>query len=340
VLQHLKLLTCAERTVIGNEPELGVAENYRRFAVSEARSRSSLYEELALGVADDPDLVSLLEELPPAKRQPNLLLATVRFLAGVQPDYAAFRAVVLGRRDEVATTMLARRTQTNEPARCATLLPALAGLDGPLALLEVGASAGLCLYPDRYGYHYTGDGERVLAGTPTLTCDVRGQAPLLAQRPDVVWRAGIDLNPLDVADPDDLRWLACLLWPGEEGRAERLEAAAALARADPPHLVRGDLVDDLRALADRAPHDATLVVFHSAVLTYVAPDRRVAFAQTVAGLDAVWLANEAASVHVDLPLGHLPAPPPGPTPFLLVRDGRRPLAWLDGHGTWLQWLDG
>ena len=39
--------------------------------------------------------------------------------------------------------ILARRTQTNEPARCAVLLPALAQLPQPLALIEAGASAGL-----------------------------------------------------------------------------------------------------------------------------------------------------------------------------------------------------
>jgi hypothetical protein len=30
----------------------------------------------------------------------------------------------------------------------------LAGLPQPLAVLEVGAAAGLCLLPDRYGYDY------------------------------------------------------------------------------------------------------------------------------------------------------------------------------------------
>ena len=60
------------------------------------------------------------------------------------------------RRDEVEALMLARRTQTNEAARCALLLPLLAALPQPLALLEVGASAGLCLLPDRYGYDYAG----------------------------------------------------------------------------------------------------------------------------------------------------------------------------------------
>ena len=136
--------------MIGNESELGTAENYRRFGAREAQGRSPLYAELAAGVADDPEVLAFLADLPREKRQPNLLLAAVRYLAGVQPGYAAFRAVVLDRRAEVAATMLARRTQTNEPARCATLLPVLASLRPPLALLEVGASAGLNLRADRF----------------------------------------------------------------------------------------------------------------------------------------------------------------------------------------------
>ena len=126
--------------MIGDQPEHGAAENYRRFAAYEARGRSPLYEQLANGVADDPELLAFLADLPQEKRQPNLLLAAVRYLAGVQPGYEAFRAVVLDRRAEISATMLARRTQTNEPARCATLLPALASLRQPLALLEVGAA--------------------------------------------------------------------------------------------------------------------------------------------------------------------------------------------------------
>ena len=48
--------------------------------------------------------------------------------------------------------MKTRRTQTNEVGRCAAILPALPR--GRLALLEVGASAGLCLLMDEFFYDY------------------------------------------------------------------------------------------------------------------------------------------------------------------------------------------
>ena len=67
------------------------------------------------------------------------------------------RDTVLVRWSEVSATMRSRSTQTNEVGRCATLLPVLGGLEGPLALLEVGASAGLCLHPDRWSYRYLDD---------------------------------------------------------------------------------------------------------------------------------------------------------------------------------------
>jgi hypothetical protein len=326
--------------VIGNEPERRTAEDYRRFAARQACGRSPLYEDLAKAVADDAELLAFLDELPREKRQPNLLLATVRYLAGVQACYESFRAVVLERRAEVAATMLARRTQTNEPARCATLLPALASLRQPLALLEVGASAGLCLLPDRYSYDYGVvriDGE---SGAPVVACRCLGQVPLPSRPVEVAWRAGIDLNPLDVTDPDDVRWLSCLLWPGEGDRAERLAAAVDLARRDPPRLIRGDLIDQLAETAAGAPPQATLVVFHSAVLPYVRPSRWAEFARTVAGLGAIWLSQEGPDVMAELPgfPRSLPDPDPGPAPFVLTRDESQVLAYTDAHGTWIRWL--
>lgn len=89
----------------------------------------------------------------------------------------------------------------------------------------------------------------------------------------------------------------------------------------PPRIIRGDLVDDLAALAAQAPSQATLVVFHSAVLVYVSPPRRRDFAAAVSDLDApLWLSDEAAGILPDLI--NQPTPPPGTDPFVLALCGR------------------
>ncbi|HEX6523667.1 MAG TPA: DUF2332 domain-containing protein [Streptosporangiaceae bacterium] len=322
----------------GNDLTASVAENYLAFA-EEARDRSPRYEALATSVAKDTGIMRFIESLPPQKRQPNLLFAAARYLLGDPVDIGALRDLVTQDGTELAEVMLAKRTQTNEPARCAALLPVLAELPPPLALIEVGASAGLMLLVDKYSYDYAGHhvvGRDPLA--PTLRCEPRGPVPLPTRLPEVAWRAGLDLDPLDVTDDDDVRWLSCMVWPGEGDREQRLAAAVAAARRDPPLVRRGDLITDLEGLAAEAPADATLVVCHSAVLAYVQPPDRQKFAAAVRGLGAVWLSNEAPGVVPDLPV-----PAYGGAgeqwPFVLGRDGT-PLAFADGHGNWLRWLPG
>lgn len=319
----------------GHDLTASTAENYRAFA-REARGRSPGYERLATEAAADASLLGFLASLPRAKQQPNLLFAAACYLLGEPADVAALRALVADRDTELRTLMLARRTQTNEAARCATLLPLLARLPQPLALLEVGASAGLTLLPDRYSYDYAG--YRVTggdSGAPVIACDPHGPVPLPRDVPEVAWRAGLDLNPLDVTSDDDMRWLECLIWPGEADRRERLRLAVETARRDPPPVYQGDLLTDVPALARQAPRGATLVIFHSAVLAYVAPARREQFSRTVRGLDATWISNEAPGVIAGASAA---AAARQDGYFVLRRDGGAPIALTDGHGTWLQWL--
>lgn len=252
-----------------------IAASYRRFADEEARGHSPLYEMLARAVADDAEVVTLLATLPPAKRQPNLLLAAGRHAVGVPASWNSFRNAMLAQWEVVQAIMLERSTQTNEPARCATLLPILARLPQPLALIEVGASAGLCLLPDHYAYNYGGrelGPEDRTAETPVFACQLDAATPIPEALPRVAWRAGLDLNPLDVTDAHQMAWLETLVWPEQEKRLVRLQAAIRVARAVPPRIVRGDLMQGLAALAAEAPRDMTLVVFHTAVLAYV-PDQ-------------------------------------------------------------------
>lgn len=314
-----------------------VAERYRRFA-EEARGRSPGYERLALGVAGDRGLLELLERLPPAKQQPNLLFAAVQYLAGPQPDLDAFRRFVLGHADQVLATMAAHRTQTNEVGRCALLLPLLAALPGPLALVEVGASAGLCLLPDRYAYDYGG----TILGDPAspvrLSCQPRGPVPIPAMPPEVVWRRGIDLSPVDLGDPDAVRWLESCVWPDQPHRLARLRAAVQVARRDPPLVLQGDLLDQVGPVVAQAPAGATVVVFHTAVLAYLSPAGRRRFAALMAELPAVWLSAEGSEVVPALTARLGRAPTPDPAAFLVGRGPDRLLALADPHGAWLQWL--
>jgi len=317
----------------GDDAATAVAGTYRAFARLEARGRSAAYETLAEAVADDAALVGFIASLPPEKRQPNLLFAAARYLLGAPAAIGPLRELASQSPTELTQLILTRRTQTNEPARCAVLLPALAQLPQPLALIEAGASAGLNLLVDRYSYDYAG---HRLAGldpdAPVLRCEPRGPVPLPARIPAISWRAGLDLNPLDVTREDDVRWLSCLVWPGEGDRAQRLAAAIASARRHPPAVHRGDMLTDLPALAARAPADATLVIYHTSALWYVPAEQREQFAGTARGLGATWLASEPPGV---VPGTEGPARD-GQT-CVLARDGRC-IAVTESHGTWLRWL--
>ena len=296
---------------------------YLEFGSREARGNSPTYERLCSAVAGDDELLRLLASLPPAKQQPNLLFAVVRLLGGPLA-FAAFRDFVIERWDTVSYEIRRRATQTNEVGRCAALMPVLAALPQPLALIDIGTSAGLSLFSDRYAYRY---GATTLGESPvTLDCEVVG-ITLPTTLPTIAWRAGADLNPLDVTDPSDVAWLEALIWPGQEHRRERLHAAIALARTDPPHLVRGGL-DAVPGLVARAPEGTTPVVCHTSVLYQVPPAERAAFVETVRALPGHWISIEAPEV---IDLGDLPAPPDGSALNVLALDGK-PLAWVRAHG--------
>jgi hypothetical protein len=331
---------------------------YRHFGSVEAPGSSPCYAEWTLGIADDPELIARIDRWPHDKRQPNLLLAAARFLGAEPGPFGQFRQFIEAHWDDVSRIVLTRSTQTNEAGRCATLLPSLAAISAaeakPLALLEVGASAGLALYPDRYGYEYD-DGTTVTrlspragvggsAAAPVLRCVTSGDVPLPASLPPVVWRAGIDLNPLDVGDPDDVAWLEALVWPEQEFRRARLRKAVAIARQDPPLLVAGDLNEQLLDLAAQAPDDAALVVFHSAVMGYLTAAGRSAFRQAIRQLGISrgchWLSNEGHMV-IDQEDGSNVVPEVDPERILgrfLLTHNSRPVAITGPHGQSLEWL--
>ena len=169
-----------------------------------------------------------------------------------------------------------------------------------------------------------------------LRCAVTGPVPLPDRLPEVVWRAGLDLNPLFPSRADDRRWLASLIWPEQIDRAERLDRALDLVAADPPRLDEGDLLVDLPGLLADAPTDATLVVFHSAVLAYLDHEQCARFADVMVDLKRTrgvhWVSNEAPGVIAGADIDPRPR-----GRFILAHD-KMPIAVTGPHGHSLAWL--
>jgi hypothetical protein len=211
-------------------------------------------------------------------------------------------------------------------------------LPEPLALIEVGASAGLNLVLDRFAYDY-GDGRFVgdRSSSVVIPCALRNHVPVPERIPAIVWRRGIDLRPIDVSDEEAVGWLQSCVFFDHADRRDRLAAAIELARADPPEVVKGDLVEEISGLAADAPSGATVVVFHSAVLGYLEPDQKARFAELMHELPVVWLSNESPPLVGSL-LSALDRPLPSGLCFLLGRDGNAPLAFTHHHGRWIEWI--
>ena len=319
-----------------------VQERYGRFARDEAPGRSALYEEWAAGIAADVEAAAILARIPATRRQPPLVFAITRLLGAPLAPFEEWSSWLGTHADAVLAESAQRGLQTNEPLRCAALLPALSTVDGPIALLEIGASAGLCLFPDRYSYRYTGARDAALdpedgPSTVILESELRGaaaaQAPL--RMPDVVWRAGIDLAPLDARDGSDRRFLTTLAWPGEDGRAQRIEAALDIVAADPPEIVRGDATDPavLQELIERAPSHATLVITTPGVLPHIPWAGREGLIATLAAAPAVWITIDPPTLHEAWVPAIDAAEWDG---FVLARDAR-PLAAVDPLGAFVEW---
>lgn len=316
------------------------AELYTQFAEQQARGSSPSLESWARAVVDDRAILSQLASLPVAKRQPNLVFACLRW-HGAQPgDADSLREGVLGHWDRLRTTILQRSTQTNEPARCAVLLPLLHQIPGPIALIEIGASAGLCLIPDRYSYAYSDgtivhppDGPSPVVIGCTVTA---GTLPTHLATPDIVWRAGMDLNPLDASDPDTAAWLTTLIWPEHDDRRGRLLAALSVAANMSLRIDRADLREGLAALLADVPSGATAVIQHSATLAYLSEEDRRRAAGMIAHSGARWISFEGRSVIATT------APVPqstGPSGLFVAALDRQPLATASGHGDIMAVLD-
>src|SRR5215216_3855211 len=206
-----------------------LSQTYRRFGEVDAAGTSPLYERVAVALSESAEALRAIEAAPARKRHPTVILAALHdlALAGRAPalaaayaaadgDAAASAAIdtLLGMTDSVVAIAVRRRTRTNETGRCAVLYPAIAEAARrvgakAVGLIDVGCSAGLNLNVDRVGITYSNGQSLGDPASPVqLSCSVVGERPVPTRAvPEVVARVGVDLDPLDVTDADDARWL-------------------------------------------------------------------------------------------------------------------------------------
>ncbi|MEI2705483.1 MAG: DUF2332 domain-containing protein [Ilumatobacteraceae bacterium] len=273
-----------------------LSERFARFAETSA-TRSPLYARLAGAAAADHDIVALLHHAPEPQQLPVLLLAAVHdlLLRGAGPQLAAhypnltsspvggdpfpaFRAFCRTHGADIVATIGTRHTQTNEVGRCALFLPALAGVgdaEGPLAHVDVGASAGLNLLLPRFHYRYEPGGSVGGPSPVTLHCATRRGPPIPPAMPTISASIGLDLAPVDVHDDDAVRWLEACVWPDQPDRFERLVAAITLAREVGVDVRPGGAVDDLAGVVTEAAAAGHPVITTSWVLNYLTGAQRL-----------------------------------------------------------------
>lgn len=314
-----------------------ISRRYRNFALHEAQGNSAAYYRLAMSISSDVSALARIFELPEPKRQPNLVFACLRKY-GLFERSAEFIEAFDHNRSELIADILCRRTQTNEPARCAALYLALTALPDPISLIELGASAGLCMIPDAYRYRFNDrlfiPSEGAVDG-PIFDCALHGRESPARAQIEICWRRGVDLHPINLKNDHDVSWLETLIWPGQDLRLEQLRAAISVARKASPMVETGDLLSNLERLAAEAPDGSTKVVYHSAVMNYLEPQALHTFASMMKDIDAVWISIEDPRVfpgfvqHVDVSI------PKGR--FLMAVNGA-PLAHNHPHGGDIVWF--
>lgn len=339
----------------------GLADFFRAVADYSLADYAPRYEAMVRAAADNSDVIALVATAPPDAHMPNNLQAAARYLllSGVDHPLAAayesdfvgdigslFCDLVLSHPDEIVEILSTRYVQTNEVNRTSAIAPLLnlvaQRADCAVALVDVGCSAGLNLLLDRYRIH-VGD---VSLGPADARLHLRAESrgrPAVREPADIVWRRGVDRNPIDVTDADETLWLESLVWPDHPERLARLRTAITVAQVDPPELVRADAIEGTRAALSDAPADLLMVIVTTWVANFFDMDLRREFEATIVEADrpTAWLAMEMTGVVPDV---DMPAEPEGEgeaSVMTLVSGGagrpvrREFLGFTHPHGAWV-----
>ena len=266
-------------------------KSFQTFAQAEAATSSPLYEFLSDKVADDEELLEIIHYIPNTQPKPNLFFAAVHYLLmhvehplrhyypsltnsplPVYESYPLFKSFVLNHQEQLKQLFQQKLVQTNEVRRSAYLYPLIASIYGheqkPLALIEIGSSAGLLLALDHYNYRYNNDLFINLHGHPFTVQSVNSGNPLptsITNKPEIKERIGIDLNVVDLQNPDEYRWMQALIWPEHKERRQQFTEAKAINDTVEKVMMEGDAIQLLPKATQQINTNHQVVIFHTHV---------------------------------------------------------------------------
>jgi len=304
-----------------------LAQVYRHFGEVDAGGTSPLYERVAVALSESDEALRAIEAAPARSRHPTVILAALHdlALAGRAPALAAAYAdadgdaaaraaidTVVRMADAVVAVAVRRRIRSNETGRCAVLYPAIAEAARrvgatAVGLIDVSCSAALNLNVDRVGIAY-GNGQSL--GDPSspvqMSSTAVGGRPIPTRAmPEVAARIGVDLDPLDVTDADDARWLRACVPPDQPERSARLDSEMALAATARPLLLPGEPVEALPDALAHVPADALPVVITTWALSRLPLENRLRFLQRLDGAatarSVAWVSVEGVGVAPAIP---------------------------------------
>ena len=234
--------------------------------------------DLLLSLADDPSgsvpslrFAGALHRLVLEGRAPALAAhyPSVGGTAGPAGAWQVARGLIAEHRQDL-TVDIQRPVQTNEVGRAAALYGGLLQVSAahglPIRLLELGASAGLNLRPERFAYDLGGGLVVGDASSPVRLADCwRGPYPWHDAPLRITERGGCDPAPLDQLE-----------------RVERLRGALQIAAEDPIAVQAHPASDFLRRELARPTPGMVTVVWHSVVRQYLGQDERAAVDELIA----------------------------------------------------------
>ncbi|UYX55240.1 DUF2332 domain-containing protein [Bacillus thuringiensis] len=333
---------------------------FRNFSVNECKGSSDLYEYLAIKISEDEEVLTLASYAQPGQPIPNLLLGAVHYLllkgkkhtlkryyrslvenadTNFEHAFHQFKDFCHEYREEIISLLQTKLVQTNEVRRCAYLYPSFCYIfnkvNKPLALIEIGTSAGLQLFWDQYRYSY--GMEEVYGNTQSnvhLTSEIRGDNMpyLLKQSPPVVERIGLDLHVNDLNADEDYLWLRALIWPEHKERLELFDQAAALVKEKSVRLIEGDGVALLPSIVDQIREDAVICIFHTHVANQIPEGVKHTLEKQIkeigAKRDVFHLYNNMwdRDLHIDY--------------YINGNEYCETVGETEGHGKWFSWMLG